>query len=1019
VPEAPDRLGELVYLLRGLPRTGDALYVGAHPDDEENGLLALLTHRHGVRASYWSATRGEGGQSRVVPYTGVELGVYRTWESLAARELDGADSLFGPFFDYDFSKNGAEALQKWGEERLVRELVRAIRLVQPQLVISRWRGDASDGHGHHTAVGIAVEEAFFAAGDPARFSDLEQVGLAAWQPRKLYRSTMGDWQAGEDVELGVRRPDLEREGCLRVNTGGFDPIARLTHQEQGALAMNAHLTQGVGSVPTPGDYYLYLRLAEVAPGSDLNGAIELYDGLDPSLAGLADYPGNGAGEPLRRELVDLGGLAEEAAGAFRVDEPGRAGAKLLELVQRYRELAARLDTFGLENPSRRALERYLGRKQADAARAAAGCIGLRAEAALDRDRLTPGESARLTCRLWSYGPDTPTGVEFRPSVRLEGAEIRPLDRSPDGLGAEFEVTAPADAELTSPYWLRAPYGDYAYGQAEVPHAGQPFDPPLVEVACTLHVAGHTLELTSPALRSEPFAGGYRELEPSILPPISVEASTDRHVLRARGVPQTLDFSVGVLAHYPKPPIDGVVEVEAPDGWTVEPARADVSLRKAGDGDSIPVRVTVAADSPPGTHEIRYGIRCAGRLYEASITTVMQTAPGLGGEPDEGTCVRRQVVVQPSVVKVDLIDVNVHEGHAYAYVSGIGDGVPDLLRSLGLSVHELTDDELTHASLDSFDTIVVGPNAFLVRDALRKAAKRLLEYAHRGGSLVVQYQGYVHEKMSAAPFPFRYNQPHDRVTTEQSPVRIVQPDHFFFHFPNPIDEDDFAGWVRDRGMYFFGEWDPAYEPLLACADPGESEKLGGLLVAGYGRGLYAYCGYTLFRQLPAGVRGAFRLFGNLLALPEARIRSRMERLREVSIFAELDEAELHQVARIATEHRLSEGEYLFHEGDEGTELYVIETGALDALRDGQPVGPSMRSGPIGELAALTGLRRKASLRACEETQLFAIRSEDFMTLLRQEPDLAERIMRLLAGRLSAALEAAAPQAEGSPLVRVYE
>jgi LmbE family N-acetylglucosaminyl deacetylase len=1019
VPEAPDRLADLVYLLRSLPRTGDVLYVGAHPDDEENGLLALLTHHHGVRAWYWSATRGEGGQSRVAPYTGVELGVYRTWESLAARELDGADSLFGPFFDYDFSKNGAEALQKWGADRLVRELVRAIRLVQPQLVISRWRGDASDGHGHHTAVGIAVKEAFVAAGDPARFAELEQVGLPAWQPRKLYQSTMGDWQAGEDVELGVRRPDLEGDGCLRVNTGGFDPIARLTYQEQGALALNAHLTQGVGSVPVPGDYYLYLRLAAVAPRSELDGAIELYEGLDPSLEGLADHPGDGAGEPLRRELRELGSLAEKAAGVFDVDEPWHAGARLLELVRCFRELGSRLDTFGLEGIHRHALERYLGRKQADAATAAAGCLGLRAEATLDRDRLTPGESVRLTCRLWSYGPDAPTEVEFVPSVRLEGAEIRPLDRSTDGLGAEFEITAPADAELTSPYWLRAPYGDYAYGEAEVPHAGQPFDPPLVEVACTLTIGGHSLELTRPALRSEAFAGGYRELELSILPPISVQASTDRHVLRARGVPQTLDFSVGALAHRPEPPIDGVVEIEVPDGWTVEPARADVSLRRAGDGDSIPVRVTVAADSSPGTHEIRYGIRCSGRLYEASITTVMQTAPGLGGDPDEGTCIRRQFVVKPSVVKVDLIDVNVHEGHAYAYVAGISDPVPHLLRSLGLSVQELTDEELTHASLDAFDTIVVGPNAFLVRDALRKAAKRLLEYTHRGGTLIVQYQGYVHEKMSAAPFPFRYNQPHDRVTIEQSPVRIVRPDHFFFHFPNQLDEDDFSGWVRDRGMYFFGEWDPAYQPLLACGDPGEGEKLGGLLVAGYGRGLYTYCGYTLFRQLPAGVRGAFRLFANLLALPEARIRSRMERLRDVSIFAELDEADLHRVATIASERRLSAGEYLFHEGDEGTELYVIEAGALDALRGEEAVATGLRSGPIGELAALTGLRRKASLRASEETHLFAIRSDDFMALLRQDPDLAERMMRLLAGRLSAALEATSPPAEDSQLVRIYE
>ena len=828
---------------------------------------------------------------------------------------------------------------------------------------------------------------------------------------------MGDWQPGEDVELGVLRPDLERDGCLQVNTGGFDPVARLTYQEQAALALNAHLTQGAGSVPTPGDYFLYLRLAAVAPASDLSGAIELYDGVDSSLTGLADYPGQEAGEPLRRELLDLGGLAVAAAGAFQVDEPWRAGGDLLELVPTLPGAQRPSRHVGLPPPSRHALERYLSRKQADAAKAAAGCLGLRAEIAIDRDRLTPGESARLTCRLWNFGPETPTEVEFSPSVRLEGAEVRALDGPTDGLADDFEVTVPADAELTTPYWLCAPHGDYSYAWAEVPHAGRPFDPPLIEVTCTLRIGGHTLELTRPALHSEFFAGGYRELEPSVLPPISVETSTNRHVLRAQGVPQTVALSVGVLAHEKKPPIVGVVEVDVPDGWAVEPARAEVSLSKAGDGDSIPVRVTVAADSPPGTHEIRYGIRCSGRLYEASISTVMQTAPGLGGKPDEGTCIRKQFIVKPAVVKVDLVDVNIHEGHSYAYVAGISDEVPALLRSLGLSVQELTDDDLTHGSLDTFDTIVVGPNAFLVRDGLRKAARRLLDYTEQGGVLVVQYQGYAHEAMSAAPFPFRYHQPHDRVTMEHSPVRIVRPDHFFFHFPNRIGPDDFEGWIRDRGMYFFGEWDPLYEPLLACSDPGEDEQLGGLLVGSYGRGLYAYCGYTLFRQLPAGVHGAFRLFSNLLALPEARVRRRMERLREVSLFAELDDVELHRVAEIATERRLARDEYLFHEDDEGTDLYVIETGSLDVIRGGQPVGKCLRGAPIGELAAFTGLRRKASLKACEETQLFAIRSDDFMPLLREDPDLGERMIRLLAGRLSVALEAASTPAE-DPIIRAY-
>jgi LmbE family N-acetylglucosaminyl deacetylase len=992
------------------------LYLGAHPDDEDNGVIALLARGHGARVVYWSATRGEGGQNRVCPYRGDELGVYRTWESLGAREVAGGESRFGPFVDYGYSKSGAEALEKWGEDRLVRELVRAIRTVQPQLVISCWRGDASDGHGHHTAVGIAVKEAFTAAGDPTRFADLEQVGLAPWQPRKLYQSMMGDWQPGEDVELGIRRPELERADCLPVNTGGFDPIAHLTYQEQGALALNEHLTQGYGNVPIAGDHYLYLRLAQVAPESDLDGATELYEGIDPTLTGLADYPGRGAVE-LRSELEALKEITAAAAGGFRVEEPWRVSAELLELVRRHRELGTRLGDLGLSSNSQQALARYLRRKRLDATAVAAGCLGLRLQADVDRDELTPGQSVRVATRLWSYGREAPTVVEFRPRANLEGAVVRRLDAANDPLEAEFEIAVPADAELTSPYWLRSEHGEYVYEWNESPHAGDPWDPPLIQVTCAVRIGGEDLELTCPGLHSQSFAGGFRELEPSILPPISAEASTSRHILRTRDVPQVLELKLGLLGHDEKRPIAGVVEVRAPEGWTAEPARADVVLAKAGDVESIRVRVTIPEHSPPGTHEVHYGVRCSGRLYEASMTPVMEVAAGLGMGPDEGTCIRRQFIARPSLVKVDLIDVAVHDGHAYGYVSGIGDELSTLLRSLGLSVHELTDDELVHASLDVYDTIVIAPNAFLVRDALQKAGQRLLAYVHDGGTLVVQYQGYAHEQIGATPFPFRYNQPHDRITLEQSPVRIVRPDHFFFDFPNRIDASDFSGWVRDRGMYFFGEWDDRYEALLASADPGESDKLGGLLVAAYGRGMYAYCGYTLFRQLSAGVPGAFRLFSNLLALPEARIRRRMEHLREISLFAKLDEATLHRVAQIATDRRLADGEYLFREGDEGAELYVIETGELDVLR-GQPeerVATCLPGTPIGELAAFTGLPRQASLRARGTTQLYAIRSDDFLALLREEPDLTEHTVRLLARRLSSALASAA---DGGALIAPY-
>jgi hypothetical protein len=643
------------------------------------------------------------------------------------------------------------------------------------------------------------------------------------------------------------------------------------------------------------------------------------------------------------------------------------------------------------------------------------------DAALNRGRLTPGESVRVACRLRHYGPDVPTAIDFRPHVALAGAQAVRVDDATDPSAAEFDIAIPSDAALSCPYWLRADREEYAYTWPEVPFAGQPFNPPLVDVTCDVRFGDMPLAVTRAAVHAQPFAGGYRELQPAILPPISMHPWKSRHVLRVRDTPQVLDLQVAVLGHHLTPPINGVLEVDVPPGWSAQPARVDVSLHKAGDADSIAVRVTVPPNAPGGAHEIRYSISCSGRRYDAAMTTVRQTAPGLGGAPDEATCIREQYIARPAVVRVDLMDVNVYEEQTCAYAAGTGDEVPNLLRSLGVSLNVLTDEDLAHAALERYDSIVIGPNAYVVRDAVRKAAQRLLAYVHGGGTLVVQYQGYPYERMGAAPYPFRYNQPHDRITNQHAAVRLLEPDHFLFRYPNVITGDDFSGWVRDRGMYFFGEWDKAYEPLLASADPGEAQKLGGLLVARYGRGIFAYCGYTLFRQLPAGVRGAYRLFANLLAIPEARIRQRMDQLRNVPLFASLSEPELHRVGEIIVDRWLSDGEYLFHEGDEGEELYLIAAGALDVLK-GQPeqlVG-SMSSGmPIGELSAFTGFTRAASLKARGPTHLLVVHSNDFRQMLRASPDLGDRMMELLARRLRSALTSQAAPGAAAPAVAKYE
>jgi LmbE family N-acetylglucosaminyl deacetylase len=993
----------LLYLVRGLGTTGDVLHVGAHPDDEDSGLIALLARGHGARVVCWSATRGEGGQNRVAAATGRELGVYRTWETLDARTVDGGESWFGPFYDDDYSKSGAEALEKWGEQRLVKELVRAIRAAQPQVVISAWRGDESDGHGHHTAVGIAVREAFLAAGDPTRFPELQSVGLMPWQARKLYVGMRSDWQPGEKVQLGVRRPELERPGHVRLNTGAFDPIVQLTFEEQGAIALNQHLTQGTTSVPTPGDHWVYLRLEQVAPGSQLAAFDGIYDGLDTGLTGLVDYPGGGSAG-LHGALAEVQGLAAAVVEGLRVDEPWKVGPTLLELVQRLADLEMSLPDHRVVGSAGTALAAYLARRRHEAEDAAARCLGLRLRVSVDRQTLTPGESVRLSAQLVAHGPDQPSELAFEPIVTLTGADIRRVETD-DPWAVAFDVGVPAGAELSCPYWMREPATDFSYAWPDGVAVGEAFDPPTIAVRCTVQIDDRRLQLSAPALCEEVFTGGYRQLAPVVLPPISVRPSVDRLFLRTRDVPQRVEVRVGVLGHRKDAfPIEGVLEVSVPPRWTAAPDRALVSLRKDGDADTVAVTITVPPDVPAGSYQISYGMRCGGRLYESAVTAVMQIAPGLGGVPDAGTCLRREVIAEPAADVVDLIDVAVHEGHSYGYVTGIGDEVPRILTGLGLSVHLLSDDELALSDLAGYDTLVVGPNAFVTRDALRKSAGRLLDYVHHGGTLLVQYQGYAHAQMNAAPFPFSYHQPHDRVTHEGAQVHILKPDHFLMHFPNRIGPEDFAGWVRDRGMYFFGEWDPAYEPLLACSDPGEPAQQGGLLVARYGRGAYAYCGYTLFRQLAAGVPGAFRLFANLLALPEGRIRERMEHLRSVSVFAALDDVHLHEVARIAVDRKVRDGEYLFREGDQGDELYLIESGALDVLQGSEQrhLRTCVAGEPIGELAAITSLRRTASLRANGDTEVLVIRSDEFLTLMRNQADIAQGMVTLLARRLHSAM-----------------
>ena len=543
-----EKPNELIYRLRGLSMGGAILHIGAHPDDEDVGLVAYLAHKYGVPASFIGQPPGaKAGKIELVPTNTKPWAFIVPGRVLRARSVDGGEALFGPFYDFGFSKSGEDTLAKWGgREAVTREVVRAIRWVQPQILIGRWTGRPSDGHGHHQAVGAVTLDAFEAAGDPDRFSELQEQGLVPWQPRKLYYSTGGDWQPGEVNDgFGALNREFEREGFVRVNTGELDPIPNRTYQEQAWVGFNNHKTQAMGFAPDKGPFYYYYALARsLVPVSERETG--LYDGLDSSLAGLADYPGNGS-VSLRKNLEAVQAKAKTAFGQYRAEDAMQAAEPILEALSILREVQAGLeDAVALGQGAKRALAVYLERKTRDFEEVTAECVGVGLECLSERARITPGEKFRVTARLWNHRKIPMGDVEFSflapADCEIQSAASESLRGSDISREAEYAFVFSKTAELTCPYWLVRPRAAYHYQWPADRSIGQPFDPPLVELECKLTMGGHQITLKKAAVFREAFPGGYRELSLAVVPPISVQPHGNSGILASPGFSAALGFT---------------------------------------------------------------------------------------------------------------------------------------------------------------------------------------------------------------------------------------------------------------------------------------------------------------------------------------------------------------------------------------------------------------------------------------------------------------------------------------------
>ncbi len=997
---------EIVYRIRALRMAAGIMHIGAHPDDEDIGLLSYAAHKCGARAIYWSATRGEGGQNRVGPYSAEPLGVYRTWETLEARSEDGGVASFGPFYDFGYCKDATDAFTKWGEENVVREMVRAIRLWKPAVLVSRWLGEPSDLHGHHQAVGIAVYKAFEAAGNPDMFPEFVEEGLSAWQPLKLYHSTDntgGDYSAGAAFNLfGNINDDLEKDGILRINTGELEPVSGKTYQERAWTAYNKHQTQGLGLKPAPGDFYYYFSLYKShvkVPARETT----FFDGFDPTLSGLAERLGNDA-NTVREKLASAVECADKALETLRVDNRSGASICLLVGLARIREAGRALEDVEADPHTKKAVTDYIAEKTEEFEIAAAKCNGIELEGLSAEATVTPNQKFTVTSHLWNHGGadvndvemvlETPTGWDIKAGkTNREGRHT----------SVDFEVAAGKMASFSCPYWLVTPRSGYEYEWPTGEPCSRPFGPPELQVACRMKLGAEEITLRTPAIQRTAFAGGCRELPVTVIPPISLQPKSSLHFRPVSENEQILEIQV-TARNNSYGEISGEMGLDILEGWKSEPASLEFSLPEYGDSKTVVFKVCIPAGVPEQTYTIRCKVSSGGRDYSHTVTPVRMGTPGLPGDPDVSNCSKESNIISPAEIKVFLINVEFAKRQTCAYVPGLKDGIRDALEPFGISFQELSGKELAYGDLSKFDVIVIGPNAYLASQDVRDNAQQLLNYAKNGGCLIIQYQGYGYQDKGFTPYDFHYNQPHDRVTYEKAAVTILEPDHPVFNFPNTIETKDFDGWVHDRGMYFFREYDKQYKPLMSCFDIGEEPREGGYLACQYGRGDFFYTGYSFHRQLPAGVGGAFRLFANLLALPAARLRERMDFLQSIDLFSEFKEDQLESVARIMFQRWEDDGTVLCKRGDTGDELYFVYSGTVDVLlsegegKEEKAIASVDVGACVGEMAVLGDIPRTATLRANGDIELLVISGKDFQSVLNENPRMAIKLLNLLVKRV---------------------
>lgn len=798
---------EIFESIKKLNFLGSVLYVAAHPDDENTRLISYMSNEIKARTAYLSLTRGDGGQNLIGPEIRELLGVMRTQELLAARRIDGGEQLFTRANDFGYSKHPDETLEIWDKDKVLSDVVLAIRKFKPDVIINRFdHRRAGKTHGHHTSSALLSIEAFDLVNNPLSYP--EQLSTTElWQPKRLFYNTSW-WRYGSVEEFNK----VDKSNMVMVDIGVYYPLKGLSNNELASIASSQHLCQGFGRLTQRGTQQEYI---EFLKGDALNESTNVFEGIDTTWNRIKE------GEAIGELLLDI-------ETNFNFINPSE---HLPELLQAY-QLVSKIEDEHWKTIKTKELKSIIE-----------ACAGLYLEASAETNWATPNETINLNIEVLNRSQQSIVLRSINTSKDLQISKEINLNENTK-FDFKETITIPNDEKPTTPYWL-AEKGTLGMYKAETKFIGLPETPRVFNVDFNLLIEKTPITITKPVVYrySKPDKGElYKPFE--IIPEASAKISEQVIILDS-----DIQRDIEVIVKAGRDQLEGYVQIAHPNNWSVFPEKQKINIENKGQEQRLTFTVFPPKEQSEGL--LTPMVHVGDEIYTRELIEI------------DYDHIPFQTVLLPSESKIVRLDIQ-KRGENIGYIEGAGDVVPESLRQIGYNVTIIKPKDISAENLKHFDAIVVGIRAYNVVEELNFKQQLLFDYVAQGGNMIVQYNTSHRIKVDAiAPYDLKLSR--DRVTDEHADVSLLAKNHEILNYPNKITSKDFEEWTQERGLYFPDEWANEFTPILSMHDKGESKKSGSLLVAQYGKGYYVYTGLSFFREFPAGVSGAYRLFANMLSL----------------------------------------------------------------------------------------------------------------------------------------------------------